>query len=351
MRSKIMNETTKKCPVCAEEIKLEAVKCRFCGARFEVTNAGYCQNCHQVREASENGQCKICGNTILDLHLQSRHIVEGPAARTAAPVPPKPKSSRLFFGGILIGLMGIGVVLCGLLLIGIKVFQSGNLPVPQAVNTLIAPVIPTDQPTTISEADGIPESPAQATVAPAEKGTGIATGRILWDGKPLAGATVTLCTDWGMFGGCKTQAYSAVTGADGRYTISGLPAGEYDFSTKIPGQKNETGWFGMSVTVADGQTVSVRDANVIKYDLKITSPNDNETVKSKTPTLTWQAYPGAAYYKVYVADAVMFEQVMTNQYTFSNPLTANKYYWKIEAYNSDGTQIAESDGRYFVVAP
>jgi hypothetical protein len=46
-----MAETTRKCPMCAEEIPLAAVTCEYCRAQFEVTGSGYCQNCHQVREA------------------------------------------------------------------------------------------------------------------------------------------------------------------------------------------------------------------------------------------------------------------------------------------------------------
>jgi hypothetical protein len=69
-------QTTKKCPMCAEEIPLTATSCEFCDAKFEVTSSGYCQNCHEVRKADEKGQCKVCGNTVVDLRIESRFIEE-----------------------------------------------------------------------------------------------------------------------------------------------------------------------------------------------------------------------------------------------------------------------------------
>lgn len=187
--------------------------------------------------------------------------------------------------------------------------------------------------------------------------TGTAEGRILWNSQPMAGVTVKLCVSWSIFGGCTSHAYTGVSGSDGRYSIFGVPVGEYKFVTKLSDQPTETLWLGMRVNIIAGQTVSVRDVNVVKYDLKLTSPMDHATVGA-TPTLTWETYPSAAYYKVYVSNSdtyetvVNFEKVTTPHYSFSNPLPAAEYYWSIDAYNSAGIQIAESaSSYYFVVAP
>jgi len=195
----------------------------------------------------------------------------------------------------------------------------------------------------------VPTAPTAPPTPPPAGGSGTVQGRILWNDQPLAGVTVKLCADWSMFSGCQTPEYTGVTDAEGRYTIADVPAGAYEFITKIPGQSSETRWLGLSVQVAAGQTSTVRDVHAVKYDLRLLSPPDGATVDSPTPILSWEPYPGAAYYKVYLSGGpanqtvVDFEQTTAAQFGVATPLEPGKYYWRIYAYSGAEREIAQSE--------
>jgi uncharacterized RDD family membrane protein YckC len=82
-----MSAEQKKCPLCAEEIPLTTTVCGFCGAQFEVTRTGYCQNCHEVRTADGEDRCNVCGGMLLDVHAESRFTGEVPFVRVPASPP------------------------------------------------------------------------------------------------------------------------------------------------------------------------------------------------------------------------------------------------------------------------
>jgi hypothetical protein len=112
-----INET-KHCPVCRSSIKLEARICRFCGAKFDVARIGYCQNCHAVRDADENGRCTGCGSAVVDVHVRSS-LIDQPQPINV-PVTQAPRSPRKSSGVKLVTIIALCAALIGAcLMIGI----------------------------------------------------------------------------------------------------------------------------------------------------------------------------------------------------------------------------------------
>jgi serine/threonine-protein kinase len=188
--------------------------------------------------------------------------------------------------------------------------------------------------------------------------TGAVKGRILWGDEPFAGVTAKVCTQW--LSRCETAEYSAVSDARGNYTISGIPPGDYYFITKTPDEEGETRWQDYApdkpwvIKVVAGQTVTVDDVHAWKHDLQLISPAHGATVSSKTPTLSWKAYPGAAEYVVVVecpaggGGAKKYETT-TTQWTVDFTLSSGESCdWQVAAKN--GPLLAISPGyRRFIV--
>ena len=54
----LQSGTVRKCPQCAEVIKAEAIKCRYCGSELEPFQI---QKAPQIREAPLGDSCFLCG--------------------------------------------------------------------------------------------------------------------------------------------------------------------------------------------------------------------------------------------------------------------------------------------------
>jgi uncharacterized RDD family membrane protein YckC len=85
-----MNGNSKLCPMCAEDIPLDAEVCQYCGARFDVKSRGYCRNCHKMQDADVNGRCSVCGETLQDWHIDSQLVDEQKFVLSPSQSQPKP---------------------------------------------------------------------------------------------------------------------------------------------------------------------------------------------------------------------------------------------------------------------
>ncbi len=270
-----------------------------------------------------------------------------PPARPVAQRAPRPLAR--------FALPAVGVAVIALLIVGGAVFGPGFFntaagtptamsaaiveasPSPtltiSSTPTLPPTLTPTITPTRTPRPTPTPELPTTTSTSAASPDTGTVEGRTIWNGQPFAGVTVKLCTKLtgnGIWNRCETAEYSAVSDAEGNYTITGIPPGDYYHRVKMPDRIGEVAPLGDQVIkVIAGQTTTVEDAPLFKQDLLLISPAHGATVNSTTPTLSWKAYPGATEYDVVIlcTDAggarsgeVHEHGITTTQWTVTPPL-------------------------------
>ena len=195
-------------------------------------------------------------------------------------------------------------------------------------------------------------SAQQASPPNATPGKGAVQGLIRWNEKPIAEVTVEFCSDW-RASGCTSTAYTAVTDKDGRYNITDIPSGKYVLFTQLPGER-KVSWLNGSIQIESGQSSTEITVDVVKHDARLVSPVDRSKLSTSMPVLTWQAYPGAAFYEVAVTREAGYKQICldrasTTEYTIAAPLEPGRYYWGIYVYRALESRIAESDLGYFTV--
>jgi hypothetical protein len=207
---------------------------------------------------------------------------------------------------------------------------------------------------THSSPAAVPSSPL-APSAPLTAGT--VEGRVLWNEQPIAGARVVATSEYTM---SSTHYGEARTDGDGRFSISGVPAGRkylYVFGTGAPFWVTAVTPFDMA---ADRRTVA-RDSYLCK-GFDPLSPGPGESLATNRPELRWDPYPESTEYAVRV--------LRTGQHRFafsrgdSDPhikdtsvhvepgLSAGEYSWRVDAFNRAGHIIGCSFyPRVFTVQP
>jgi hypothetical protein len=204
--------------------------------------------------------------------------------------------------------------------------------------------------------EAVPPTPAlNLDIPQPQAGTGSIAGRLLWNGQPVVGTEVKLCEKMGMFTGCEGKQVTAVTDANGIYLLANVPPGEYAL---VFHAIDRDSWVYVTSSfikakkfpVEADKTLVLEDQHLYKYDLKQLSPAEKAQVSEAQPTLKWEAYPGAAYYEVYLAPEGALATILRvkhhteTEITPNQPLLECEYVWQIEAHNSQGVMIAKYDG-------
>ncbi|MCJ7433423.1 MAG: SUMF1/EgtB/PvdO family nonheme iron enzyme, partial [Anaerolineales bacterium] len=205
-------------------------------------------------------------------------------------------------------------------------------------------------------------------VAAPQPGTANAAGRVLWNNQPVTGVDVELCEYYNYQGKCLDPFFATKTDDEGWYVLVNVPPAQYSVHAHAMETASDV-WFSfydssdeptysssypyiinpspIQFDLTAGQTLMLNDLSIYKFDLQQTSPTDGEQISNENPTLTWEAYPGAAYYGVrfgqkYLPD--VGEKVFGNTFMVTHSLQNCEYVWKVEAFNLEGIKISEFEG-------
>jgi hypothetical protein len=172
-------------------------------------------------------------------------------------------------------------------------------------------------------------TPTEMTLPTATPSTGTVTGSVVWGIQPYEGVTVTLCSDWNI--SCKGLEYSAVTDAQGGFSISGIEPGEFQLVTIVPEQLGifYPGDKNIKIQVNAGKTIELEPVLKCKYDLQVTAP----VIQNGKVTLRWSAYPDAIHYTIDIYDMswsnVAFLAGYTTSGTTENSIEPGNYYYHV----------------------
>ncbi|GEM_PF-448270 len=199
-------------------------------------------------------------------------------------------------------------------------------------------------------------------VAIPEPGKANIVGRVVWNQQPMAEAEVMICPSNGYSTfDCADAKITTNTDAEGNFSFENVTAGEYSLQVRL-NEDDEWHHFGFSqispkayaagksssaIEFPADQTTILGNLIFVKPDLVLTSP-PNGAYYQENPTLTWEAYPHAAFYAVYFGNGLPTtgEKVIGTSYTVTGQLQNCEYWWNVEAYDADGNIISMSDGVY-----
>jgi hypothetical protein len=171
--------------------------------------------------------------------------------------------------------------------------------------------------------------------------TGTVEGRILWNEQPVAGAHLYATSEYNF---SSTHYGDATTDGQGRFSLSGVPAGQkylYVFGTGRP-------FWVAAVTpfvMVAGQGTVAPDTYLCK-GFDPLSPQPGESLSTSRPELKWDPYPEAVSYAVRVLrtgqNTAAFSRGDSDPHLTETSirvgpeLGAGEYTWRVDAFNRLG---------------
>ena len=215
---------------------------------------------------------------------------------------------------------------------------------PTAAPTTMAPIEPTAVPATLP-----PIATPEVSASPRDPGV---SGVARWGTTPIEHAAVELRTgDWRVNPNAVLQ--REMTDPEGRYFMANPPAGDYVMCGLFPDGTQERSTC-TPVHIEAGQDVAGIDVMLLRT-VKTVAPSANAQVIA-LPTLSWESFPNAAQYEVFVIDAgttelLHHEFVADTHFTVTAALQPGRTYdWVVNAVAADGGLLADGESR-FVVQP
>jgi len=220
------------------------------------------------------------------------------------------------------------------------------------------PSVPTPTPTATA-------TPTVTPMPPPGPNVGAARGRILWNDEGASGAYSRLCEDFDwIWGTCSGRQYNTTTDANGWYEFTDVVPDSYCHLVRLADEPPDLWWYKSfiigckEITIKAGEITVIDDFHVPKTDLILSSPPDDSTVDTNQPTLVWEAYPSAAYYKVYLRRTSPSSETILNwvrvdgtSITVPDPLSGGEYRWRVRAYNVNDHEIARNSEDYHFTVP
>jgi hypothetical protein len=195
------------------------------------------------------------------------------------------------------------------------------------------------------------KKPHPVEVSPSPRDPGI-SGVARWGTQPMPNAIVELRTgDWRVNPNAVVQ--SAITDPEGRYFMANPPAGDFVMCGLFPEGVQERSTC-TPVHIEPGQDVAGIDVMLLRTVTAVAPSLDAQVVAR--PTLSWQSFPNATQYEVFVIDAgttelLHHEFVADTHFTVTAPLQPGRtYQWVVNAVAADGGLLADGENR-FVVQP